>query len=158
MRLPCVRFTVRRMMGLVVLAALLSDGIAAVLDRPWPRAVLRGNSVYRFGMMGLRTIREHDWVIENAGRAPLQVWIHGGVGCWGGVTTPTLDGRGFRQFSGESLSVAPGGRATIRVDWWPREETGGYDRYVDLGTNDPEAPTLRLAVKGVVTPWSPVVP
>ena len=91
---------------------------------------------YDFGAMNPLTLGRHDFVIRNAGDAPLRLRI--------GSTTCkcTVAGLGKRE-------VAPGEQTTVTLEW----NTGHHRDFQHSGvvfTNDPDRKSIELVVRGRV--------
>jgi hypothetical protein len=146
MRVLRVRFTLRTLMAVVGVVALLIVGAQAALRPPQPSAVIAGTT-FRFGAMPPETSGQHVWPIANAGRVPLQVYlVCSGFNC---KIRGIINGRNAIG-NGNSLMIPPGGKADIVMAWRTHRGNRPYKGYVQLGTNDPGVPIIVLTVEGLI--------
>jgi hypothetical protein len=93
-------------------------------------------------------VGRHQWVIGNAGRAPLRLELDGSS-----CVCAFID-----LHRDQPVTIVPGGRAAITLEW---NTPAACPRYVQSGsvtTNDPERPVIRLWVEGDVLPAEEVGP
>lgn len=104
-----------------------------------PRAEFPGSAV-DLGTVMPSEIQRHDFVVTNAGTAPLLITgVHPSCGC-------TTTGEWDRE-------IAPGKSGTIPVEFNPANFTGTVTKTVTITTNDPAQPTRVLEFRATV--WRP---
>jgi hypothetical protein len=113
-------------------AVRLSDGPVAQVDNP----------TFNFGYMELGTHMEHDFVITNVGRAPLEL-TKGDTSCKCTIS---------KMLSKEDkVIVPPGGSETINLAWDAKVLEHEFRQHANIHTNDPRNNPIRLVVEGQVT-------
>lgn len=97
---------------------------------PQPKAVI-DNPVHQLGNIETHTSHSHTFVIRNEGDAPL-VLTNNGTTCQ--CTLSDL----------EDVTVEPGGQHEITLTWKPDHPTDKFSKGANIGTNDPNRPTIGL--------------
>jgi hypothetical protein len=143
-----VQFTLRTLMSVVGVSALLIVGAEAIRRPAQPSAVIAGTK-FQFGVMAPKTSGRHVWPITNDGWAPLQFnLVCSGSNC---TIRGILNGRDS-NLCGRSLTLRPGEKADVVMMWRTDSRRGPYKNYVQLGTSDPAAPIISLTVEGLIKP------
>lgn len=132
---------------------------------PPPKVQLAGQPVYTFGTMAKHAKSSHTWEVKNVGHGPLLVWLEeSSCSCTVAKLDNKLDkkdgARVQRVTEGgakPTVEVAPGQSTPIEVSWDTREWKSFYQT-ATLGTNDPETPSITLAIRGKVLPAVAVLP
>jgi hypothetical protein len=123
-------------------------------EGPPPKLELLGQPVYNFGTMPKHAKSAHTWEIKNAGQGPLQVWLQeSSCSC----TVAKLDKKGVSDEAQATVEVPPGQSTPIEVSWDTREWSS-FTQTATLGTNDPEQPSITLAIRGKVLAAVAVLP
>ncbi len=102
-----------------------------------PRAKIIGDSVYEFGTIEQDTKDSHVFKLKNEGNAPLKLVITG-------TTCKCTVGKL------ETDSIPPGEIAEIELTYEAKQPTAVYRHGATIRTNDPDHPTIKLSVSGVV--------
>jgi hypothetical protein len=122
---------------------------------PPPKLELVGQPVFNFGMMPRHAKAAHTWEVKNAGTGPLLVWLEeSSCSCTVAKLDPNKGTEGQAQ---ATVEVPPGQSTPIEVSWDTREWSA-FHQFARLGTNDPEHPSLNLAITGKVLPAVAVLP
>ncbi|OGF99646.1 hypothetical protein A2153_03755 [Candidatus Gottesmanbacteria bacterium RBG_16_38_7b] len=108
------------------------------------------------GNMKVKDEKSADFVIENSGNKPLQLFkVSSSCDCTIGKIT--IDGNTSPEFGMHSQStwsgeIAPGNKATLSVIYRPyiMPVSGPVTREVYVSTNDPENKLLTFTVKAIV--------
>lgn len=107
---------------------------------PWPRAVVEEKE-FDFGRMRVGTKMKHAFTIRNEGSVPLALSA-------GKATCKCT------QFELSSKSVPAGESADLLVEWHGKLKSDAFQHGGKVYTNDPEMPSIRFNVKGIVdAPW-----
>lgn len=107
---------------------------------PWPRAVVEEKE-FDFGRMRVGTKMKHSFTITNEGPVPLELSA-------GKATCKCT------QFELSSKSVPAGESASLFVEWHGKLKSDAFQHGGKVYTNDPEMPSIRFNVKGIVdAPW-----
>jgi hypothetical protein len=114
------------------------------LSNPEPRAVV-DQETHNFGVMDSVSIGHHDFVITNAGNAPLTL-AEGASTC-----SCTIGSVGADE-------VPPGGSTTVNLEWRGKKNAGPFRHSATVLTNDPTRPRVTLTVQGRMTGWLRAVP
>lgn len=117
---------------------------AAGPEKLLPKVVV-DNEVFDFGTMDKSGRSSHEFVISNAGEAPLLL-IKGKTTCK--CTMAKL----------ERESVMPGEATKIKIEWTAREYLGPFEQIATIQTNDPRRPEIELKIKGWTTTMLQFVP
>jgi hypothetical protein len=105
-----------------------------------PKVVVVGGQDYDFGQASHNEARDHVFEVRNEGSADLRLKFHN-VSCGRCVT-----------FSDDfSVEVAPQETAKVPVRFSTKKLNEDFNEYVELSTNDPALPILRLSIIGKVT-------
>jgi len=104
---------------------------------PQPKLVI-DEVKHDFGTLDIKSGGNHDFVLSNAGDAPLRL-IPGGTSC--NCTTSDF----------EDKEIPPGGSEKITITWKPAERVGLYQQTVKVLTNDPARQEVTLTVVGKIT-------
>lgn len=108
-------------------------------------------TVHAFGTMPADGSGSHEFVIRNAGAAPLTL-TRGASSC-----SCTIGG--FAADAGDATGAAvvpPGGSTPVTVQW-KGKGSGPFRQQVTILTDDPRRPEIALVVEGTVLPsWKPV--
>lgn len=100
---------------------------------------------YTFDRMPVGGSDRHQFTVKNAGEAPLKLAV-GPRTCKCTIGTLT------------SEEIAPGGTATIEMEWHPIAPAEQFAQVATIWTNDPAKPKLDLQVMGTVVPHIITVP
>jgi len=109
-----------------------------------PSAVIKDNK-YEFKPVMEGTQVVHEFIVENAGTAPLQIErIQTGCGC----TTADF-----------TRAIPPGGKGNVTI----KANTNGYggsvfNRHISVYTNDPKNPAMSLFMTGPVEKFADITP
>jgi len=110
-------------------------------------------TTYAFGTVSIGGRGGHDFVIRNAGDAPLELTK--------GATSCSCTVSDFEESEGGSsrAKVVPPGESTkLKVEWRGKAE-GPFRQHAGVLTNDPRRPQISFEVVGVVVPGtSKVIP
>jgi hypothetical protein len=107
-----------------------------------PKAVVEGKLDYNFGTLPQRTTGKHAWVVRNAGKSDLELWM----------ISSTCSCTLAKFKDGKKQVVKPGDSTEIVLEYETRENNGDYAKGAEIGTNDPGFPSFSLAAKGKVYP------
>lgn len=122
------------------------DAVAtAAVSGPVPVAET-AETTYAFGTVVAGGRGSHEFVIRNAGDAPLELTK--------GATSCTCTVSDFEENEGGSTRakvVPPGDSVKLKVSWKGRGE-GPFRQQASVLTNDPRRPQIAFAVEGVVAP------
>jgi hypothetical protein len=102
-----------------------------------PTAVVEGATDYDFGVMERNVARRHEFVLKNTGTAPLTIE----------VGTPSCK---CTVVKSPKKELKPDEETAIEIEWTPKGYTEGFRQSVELTTNDPKNPIIRLAIHGNV--------
>jgi hypothetical protein len=109
-----------------------------------PRAIL-AETTFQFGKMEQGSSMTHDFVVRNAGEAPLVLsYVSHTCKC----TAVLLDGS--KSEPGAQAAVAPGAAAKVSLEWVAKTEAGPFRHGATFGTSDPGQPRFELVVEGDV--------
>ncbi len=103
---------------------------------PWPKAVAEERD-FDFGRMRVGTTMNHEFTIANDGEAALFL-VPGNATCK------------CTKFELSSTEVAPGESVSLFIEWEGKEDTVSFQHGGSIYTNDPERPSLRFNVQGIV--------
>jgi hypothetical protein len=103
---------------------------------PRPRVVIE-EPLHQFDMMSLGEERQHIFLVQNTGDAPLTL-TKGNESC----ACMTI------RFS--KPEVAPGGTEEITVTWRPKIPRDPFSEDLEFVTNDPDTPKVALKLRGRV--------
>lgn len=112
----------------------------AVIKENSPQAVVEGGPVYAFGRMELNSVGKHTFVVKNEGKEPLELTMEG--------TTCKCTMADLKE--GDVLTVAPGEKTEIKLEWRPKAYQEDFAQTATIATNDPRKPTLELRISGSV--------
>ena len=118
----------------VVLVFLAVPGIVSGAKRKpeGPRIYLEEKS-YDFGKIPTDQGVEHVFVVKNTGSKPLVITrVKTSCGCTAGMM--------------ESSVIHPGKTGNLRISYNPKGSQGRVTRYVDILSNDPKEPSVRVSV------------
>jgi Protein of unknown function (DUF1573) len=115
-------------------------------DGPAPKLVIDGNLTYNFGTLGQKTPGTHPWTFTNAGQGVLEVR---GSSTTCSCTTSALF-EGAEMKTGKLITIQPGESKQISVNWNTKQFENHYRQAITAGTNDPDRPTVELAVEGTI--------
>ena len=102
---------------------------------------------FAFGTMAEGGEESHEFVIRNAGEAPLKI-TRGATSC--SCTVSDFEATEGGETDGEKF-LEPGAAAKLRLKW--RGKTGGpFRQQATVFTNDPRRPEIVFVVEGFVTP------
>lgn len=113
------------------------NSASTVSEAPSPR-VEAAEPNYDFGTMQRGATKSHEFVVKNAGNAPLQLEM-GPTSC-----KCTLS-------DADSGPIAPGESANVNLTWVAKVNAGPFRQTATVLTNDPRRPRLELSVEGEVT-------
>ena len=153
-----------------VLGAVVGGGLAALeaASRPWqagdfqvaaptvtgPAPVAEvPETVFAFGTVGVGGKGTHEFVIRNAGDAPLELTR--------GATSCTCTVSDFDESEGGGSGpkiVPPGGSTKLKVQWRGKGSGGPFRQQASVFTNDPRRPQIAFEVEGTVVPTFSAVP
>ncbi|MFM8805375.1 MAG: DUF1573 domain-containing protein [Planctomycetia bacterium] len=144
--------------GIVMLEAALRPwraGDFTVASRPTgPAAVAEvPETQFAFGTVGVGAKGFHEFVIRNAGAAPLELTK--------GATSCTCTVSDFEEKEGGSTGpkvVPPGGSTKLKVQWRGKGDGGPFRQQASVLTNDPARPQIAFVVEGTVVPTYKAVP
>src|SRR5262245_45743862 len=98
---------------------------------------------YDFGSMQRGTTKSHEFVIRNAGKAPLKI-RNGGTTCKCTLSQLTEE------------SIPPGGSTTVKLEWTAKADNGPFRQVATVLTNDPTNSSVELQVDGQILALSGV--
>jgi hypothetical protein len=151
------------------LGAAVGGGIATLeaSTRPWRAgdfAVARSPSgptpqvevpetQFAFGTVGVGAKGFHEFVIRNAGAAPLEL-TKGTTSC-----TCTVSDFDETEVGSTGKKVVPPGESTkLKVQWRGKGDGGPFRQQASVLTNDPSRPQVAFVVEGTVVPTYKAVP
>lgn len=108
-------------------------------------------TVHAFETIGSGQEGAHEFVIRNAGTAPL-VLTKGATSCSCTVSDfAAADGDGK---AGEEprASIEPGGETRVRITWRGKGSGGPFRQQATVFTNDPRRPEIAFSIEGTVVP------
>ncbi|MFM8735219.1 MAG: DUF1573 domain-containing protein [Pirellulales bacterium] len=109
---------------------------------------------HAFGTIGTGSTGSHEFVVRNAGDAPLTLRR--------GATSCTCTVSDFDEAEGGSPDgvkvVPPGDTTRIRVQWKGKGPGGPFRQQATIVSDDPRRPELVFVVEGVVVPTWKTVP
>jgi hypothetical protein len=114
-------------------------------DADAPRVEVEGGNTYHFGQMQRGTSKSHEFILKNAGAAPLSVRV---------VSTTCKCTVG----NVSSAPVPPGGSVPVKLEWTALTNPGQFRQTASLETNDPLNTRVELLVEGDVTDATGVYP
>lgn len=103
---------------------------------PHPKAVVPATS-HDFGVLVHGAKGKHKFLVKNEGQAPLQIKKESST-CQ--CTGAELDGD----------AIAPGASAFIEMSWEIRAKVPRFEHSAMLRTNDPEMPSIKLVIQGLI--------
>jgi hypothetical protein len=107
-----------------------------------------------FGTIGAGQEGSHEFVIRNAGKAPLAI-TKGATSCSCTVSDfDTSDGAA----DGARKVVEPGGETKVRLKWRGKGSGGPFRQQATVFTNDPRRPEIAFVIEGTVVPTWKAVP
>jgi hypothetical protein len=144
--------------GIVIVEAALRPwraGDFTVASRPTgpAPAVEVPETQFAFGTVGVGAKGFHEFVIRNAGAAPLELTK--------GATSCTCTVSDFDEQEGGSTGpkvVPPGGSTKLKVQWRGKGDGGPFRQQASVLTNDPARPQIAFVVEGTVVPTYKAVP
>ncbi len=104
---------------------------------PLPKVVAEQTD-YDFGALDMTAKGSHDFILRNAGDAPLRL-VSGGTSC-----RCTLSKLGQEE-------IPPGGSTKVTITWKPIDKAGPYKQTAKILTNDPARPRVTLSISGRIT-------
>ncbi|NCY01936.1 MAG: DUF1573 domain-containing protein [Planctomycetia bacterium] len=110
-------------------------------------------TLFNFGTVGVGGKGDHEFVIRNAGDAPLEITR--------GATSCSCTVSDFEEADGGSAQariIPPGGSTKLRVQWRGKGDGGPFRQQASVSTNDPRRPQVAFVVEGVVIPTYRVSP
>jgi hypothetical protein len=115
-------------------------------DGPSPKLVIDGPLTFDFGTLGQQTQRSHQWTFRNEGTSVLQV--RGSTVTCSCTTSDLFEGADLK--TGKQVEIAPGGSRQVTVNWDTKKFENHYRQVVSIGTNDPDRPSVDLAIEGTI--------
>jgi len=115
-----------------------SEPTAATVESKSPGAAPKAvvdQTDFDFGTLDLSGSGSHDFVLSNAGDAPLKI-EKGETSCRCTMSEIERD------------TIAPGESAKITISWKPTETPGPYRQTAVILTNDPANPRITLTISG----------
>ncbi len=106
---------------------------------PYPKLVIE-ESEYQFGIMGVKEVKTHEFIIKNEGEVPLQL-ARGKTTCQ--CTLSEL----------EQKEILPGKTGKIKVTWEAKKAAKIFRHTARIKTNDPEYKEVKLVISGSVEPF-----
>lgn len=122
-----------------------------VADASGPRAETT-ETEHAFGTIGMGATGSHEFVIRNAGTAPLAL-TKGATSC----TCTIADFDGTEGDADGARFVPPGGSTRMRIEW-KGKGPGPFRQRATIFTDDPRRPQIEFTVVGTVTPTWKAVP
>ena len=113
-------------------------------DAPQPKLEITDPLIYDFGKLPQMRASAHTWELKNAGDSDLEVWLEEST------VSATLS---LALPPGESkrvLRIKPAQTAKIELQWNTKRFVNVYSQACTIGTNDPQRPIVKLAVRGNV--------
>lgn len=111
-------------------------------------------TTHAFGTIGAGQEGSHEFVIRNAGKAPLAI-TKGATSCSCTVSDfDTSDGAA----DGARKVVEPGGETKVRLKWRGKGSGGPFRQQATVFTNDPRRPEIAFVIEGTVVPTWKAVP
>lgn len=110
-------------------------------------------TVHDFGTLGTGAEGSHEFILSNAGTAPLTL-TRGASSC-----ACTVGGFAAEGAAADAIRtvVPPGGSTTVRVEWKGKGPAGPFRQQVTILTDDPRRPEVALVVEGTLIPtWKSV--
>ncbi|MFN5755380.1 MAG: DUF1573 domain-containing protein [Planctomycetia bacterium] len=105
-------------------------------------------TTHAFGTIGAGQEGAHEFVIRNAGAAPLSI-TKGATSCSCTVSDfDTADGAA----DGAVKVVEPGGETRVRLKWRGKGSGGPFRQQATVFTNDPRRPEIAFVIEGTVVP------
>ncbi|MBI3860543.1 MAG: DUF1573 domain-containing protein, partial [Planctomycetia bacterium] len=105
---------------------------------PQPKVVV-SELEYEFGHMQLGEERSHDFVIKNAGEAPLTLQM--------GETTCQCAYGDLQK--GEVRTIQPGDSLSVKLTWKPERHDDHFSKGADIWTNDPDKIRQKISLRAV---------
>jgi len=102
---------------------------------------------FAFGTMSHGSEQGHEFVIRNAGEAPLKI-TRGATSC--SCTVSDFESSEGGETDGEKF-LAPGGATKVRLKWRGKNP-GPFRQQATVFTNDPRRPEIVFVVEGFVVP------
>jgi len=102
---------------------------------------------FAFGTMAHGSEQGHEFVIRNAGEAPLKI-TRGATSCT--CTVSDFESSEGGEADGEKF-LAPGGATKVRLKWRGKNP-GPFRQQATVFTNDPRRPEIVFVVEGFVVP------
>jgi hypothetical protein len=131
-----------------------SNGMAALSDETpaselepqgkFPRVVV-DEPHFNFGSMERGREKSHEFVIRNAGDAPLRLRV-GQTSCK--CTLSEVD----------SSAIEPGESTRVKLEWTAKVERGPFRQTAMIHTNDPQQPEIELQIDGEIVQSSNIEP
>ncbi len=113
---------------------------------PHPTAVIEEGGKYDFGKMAFGQEKDHVFTIKNTGEAEMQLKLMTKV-CT--CTNVLIDDVDLAKQLTTVVKVAPGEKKAVKLVWKPKDAKR-FSTSANLGTNDPEHPSIPLLVTGDV--------
>lgn len=105
-------------------------------------------TTHAFGTVGAGQEGSHEFVIRNAGKAPLTI-TKGATSCSCTVSDfDTSDGAA----DGTRKVVEPGAETKVRLKWRGKGSGGPFRQEATVFTNDPRRPEIAFVIEGTVVP------
>jgi hypothetical protein len=113
-------------------------------DRPPPKMEVVGGTVHNFGELVSNVKGSHTWQFKNVGRGPLEIWLDRTSCSCTVAELKTEEGQPQKR-----VTIPPGGSAPLELTWEARTWTHvKFGQTATIGTNDPDQPTVDLAIVG----------
>jgi hypothetical protein len=139
--------------GVEVLEAALrpwraGDFAVGKIETVGPRPVCEvPETLFTFGTVAVGGKGSHEFVIRNAGEAPLELTK--------GATSCSCTVSDFEESEGGSANakvIPPGGSTVLKVQWRGKGDGGAFRQQASVLTNDPRRPRVAFVVEGTVVP------
>jgi hypothetical protein len=111
-------------------------------------------TTHAFGTIGAGQEGSHEFVIRNAGKAPLAI-TKGATSC--SCTVSDFEASEGAA-DGARKVVEPGGETKVRLKWRGKGSGGPFRQQATVFTNDPRRPEIAFVIEGTVVPTWKAVP
>jgi hypothetical protein len=125
-------------------AGLVGTAPGSEKDEKTPRVQVN-ETKYNFGTMQRGTSKSHDFEFRNVGTAPL-VLREGSRTCK------------CTSFDVPTKPIAPGGKATVKLEWSAKSDNGPFSQSASVLTTDPRQSEVALTIEGQILALSNVEP
>lgn len=112
-------------------------------EGPPPKVEVSGPKIHEFGSLAPHAKGSHTWQFKNVGESPLEVWLD--------TTSCSCTVAQLKTKEGEpkkTITLLPGESSPVEVTWEGKKWNPRFGQSATLGTNDPDHPTVTLAVVG----------